>query len=33
MSAPKRQLKLGAVTYGTGGPGSPYLWLDEDICH
>jgi FMN-dependent oxidoreductase (nitrilotriacetate monooxygenase family) len=27
----KRQLKLGAVTYGTGGPGSPYLWLDEDI--
>src|ERR1700691_3556451 len=31
MSAAKRQLKLGAVTYGTGGPGSPYLWLDEDI--
>jgi len=30
MTAP-RQLKLGAVTYGTGGPGSPYLWLDEDI--
>jgi FMN-dependent oxidoreductase (nitrilotriacetate monooxygenase family) len=27
----KRQLKLGAVTYGTGGPGQPYLWLDEDI--
>jgi hypothetical protein len=27
----QRQLKLGAVTYGTGGPGSPYLWLDEDI--
>jgi FMN-dependent oxidoreductase (nitrilotriacetate monooxygenase family) len=31
MSAAKRQLKLGAVTYGVGGPGSPYLWLDEDI--
>ena len=31
MTARKRQLKLGAVTYGTGGPGSPYLWLDEDI--
>src|ERR1700728_4853362 len=31
MSAAKRQLKLVAVTYGTGGPGSPYLWLDEDI--
>ena len=30
-STGKRQLKLGAVTYGTGGPGSPYLWLDEDI--
>ena len=30
-SSGKRQLKLGAVTYGTGGPGSPYLWLDEDI--
>jgi hypothetical protein len=30
-SAGKRQLKLGAVTYGTGGPGLPYLWLDEDI--
>jgi FMN-dependent oxidoreductase (nitrilotriacetate monooxygenase family) len=29
--AGKRQLKLGAVTYGTGGPGQPYLWLDEDI--
>ena len=31
VTARKRQLKLGAVTYGTGGPGSPYLWLDEDI--
>jgi FMN-dependent oxidoreductase (nitrilotriacetate monooxygenase family) len=31
MSERTRQLKLGAVTYGTGGPGSPYLWLDEDI--
>jgi len=31
MTARPRQLKLGAVTYGTGGPGSPYLWLDEDI--
>lgn len=31
MSAAARQLKLGAVTYGVGGPGSPYLWLDEDI--
>jgi hypothetical protein len=30
-SAGKRQLKLGAVTYGVGGPGMPYLWLDEDI--
>ena len=29
-SAGKRQLKLGAVTYGVGGPGMPYLWLDED---
>ena len=26
-----RQLKLGAVTIGAGGPGQPYLWLDEDI--
>ena len=26
-----RQLKLGAVIYGVGGPGQPYLWLDEDI--
>ncbi len=30
MSAP-RQLKLGAVSHGVGGPGSPYLWLDEDL--
>jgi FMN-dependent oxidoreductase (nitrilotriacetate monooxygenase family) len=28
---PKRQLKLGAVSHGVGGPGSPYLWLDEDF--
>jgi len=27
----KRQLKLGAVSHGLGGPGSPYLWLDEDF--
>jgi len=27
----KRQLKLGAVSHGVGGPGSPYLWLDEDF--
>jgi FMN-dependent oxidoreductase (nitrilotriacetate monooxygenase family) len=26
-----RQLKLGAVSHGIGGPGSPYLWLDEDF--
>jgi FMN-dependent oxidoreductase (nitrilotriacetate monooxygenase family) len=31
MNAPARQLKLGAVTMGVGGPGQPYLWLDEDI--
>jgi FMN-dependent oxidoreductase (nitrilotriacetate monooxygenase family) len=31
MSARKRQLKLGAVSHGVGGPGSPYLWLDEDF--
>jgi alkanesulfonate monooxygenase SsuD/methylene tetrahydromethanopterin reductase-like flavin-dependent oxidoreductase (luciferase family) len=31
MSELQRQLKLGLVTYGVGGPGSPYLWLDEDI--
>jgi len=27
----KRQLKLGAVTMGAGGPGAHYQWLDEDI--
>src|ERR1700675_4580705 len=27
----RRQLKLGAVSHGVGGPGSPYLWLDRDI--
>jgi FMN-dependent oxidoreductase (nitrilotriacetate monooxygenase family) len=27
----KRQLKLGAVTMGAGGPGQPYLWLDAGI--
>jgi FMN-dependent oxidoreductase (nitrilotriacetate monooxygenase family) len=27
----KRQLKLGAVTMGAGGPGQHYLWLDQDI--
>jgi FMN-dependent oxidoreductase (nitrilotriacetate monooxygenase family) len=31
MSTGKRQLKLGAVSHGLGGPGSPYLWLDEDF--
>ena len=31
MSERKRQLKLGAVSHGVGGPGSPYLWLDEDF--
>jgi len=31
MSAQKRQLKLGAITTGVGGPGQPYLWLDEDL--
>jgi len=30
-AARERQLKLGAVTMGAGGPGQPYLWLDEDI--
>jgi FMN-dependent oxidoreductase (nitrilotriacetate monooxygenase family) len=30
-NAGPRQLKLGAVTMGAGGPGQPYLWLDEDI--
>jgi FMN-dependent oxidoreductase (nitrilotriacetate monooxygenase family) len=27
----KRQLHLGAVPYGTGGPGSHTLWLDPEI--
>src|ERR1700752_472649 len=27
----KRQLKLGAVTMGAGGPGAPYQWLDPQI--
>jgi FMN-dependent oxidoreductase (nitrilotriacetate monooxygenase family) len=31
VSDRKRQLKLGAVSHGIGGPGSPYLWLDEDF--
>ena len=31
VSARQRQLKLGAVSHGVGGPGSPYLWLDEDF--
>jgi alkanesulfonate monooxygenase SsuD/methylene tetrahydromethanopterin reductase-like flavin-dependent oxidoreductase (luciferase family) len=31
LSTRKRQLKLGAVSHGVGGPGSPYLWLDEDF--
>ncbi len=26
-----RQLKLGAVTMGVGGPGHHYLWLDPEI--
>jgi FMN-dependent oxidoreductase (nitrilotriacetate monooxygenase family) len=26
-----RQLKLGAVTMGAGGPGQPYLWLDPQL--
>jgi FMN-dependent oxidoreductase (nitrilotriacetate monooxygenase family) len=26
-----RQLKLGAVTMGAGGPGQHYLWLDQEI--
>src|ERR1700677_2265778 len=26
-----RQLKLGAVTMGAGGPGQHYLWLDPEI--
>jgi FMN-dependent oxidoreductase (nitrilotriacetate monooxygenase family) len=31
VTARHRQLKLGAVSHGVGGPGSPYLWLDEDL--
>jgi len=31
MSTPKRQLKLGAVTMGVGGPGAHYQWLDQEI--
>jgi FMN-dependent oxidoreductase (nitrilotriacetate monooxygenase family) len=27
----KRQLKLGAITMGTGGPGAHYQWLDPEI--
>src|SRR5580698_6806117 len=27
----RRQLKLGAVTMGVGGPGHHYLWLDPEI--
>ena len=27
----RRQLKLGAVTMGAGGPGHHYLWLDPEI--
>lgn len=29
--AAKRQIHLGAVPYGTGGPGSHTLWLDPEI--
>ncbi|GAA1549305.1 LLM class flavin-dependent oxidoreductase [Nocardioides humi] len=29
--ATRRQIHLGAVPYGTGGPGSHTLWLDPDI--
>jgi len=31
MTARQRQLKLGAVTMGAGGPGQHYLWLDPQI--
>src|SRR6202034_31931 len=31
MPARHRQLKLGAVTMGAGGPGQHYLWLDQEI--
>jgi FMN-dependent oxidoreductase (nitrilotriacetate monooxygenase family) len=27
----RRQLKLGAIVYGAGGPGMPYRWLDPEI--
>src|ERR1700729_744409 len=27
----RRQIKLGAVVYGAGGPGMPYRWLDPEI--
>lgn len=27
----ERQIKLGAVLYGTGGPGRPFTWLDPEI--
>src|SRR5580693_2194416 len=29
--ARKRQIKLGVVPMGVGGPGNHNLWLDEDI--
>jgi FMN-dependent oxidoreductase (nitrilotriacetate monooxygenase family) len=31
MTARQRQLKLGAVTMGAGGPGQHYRWLDPEI--
>ena len=31
MTDKPRQLKLGAVTMGVGGPGQHYLWLDPEI--
>jgi hypothetical protein len=31
MTARQRQLKLGAVTMGAGGPGQHYLWLDPEF--
>ena len=31
MTARPRQLKLGAVTMGAGGPGQHYLWLDPQL--
>ena len=31
MTDQPRQLKLGAVTMGAGGPGQHYLWLDPEI--